>query len=202
MYFASDILAQMTMRADLILVALLLGTVAAGLHSPALLLINASFMVPSVAWQVLLPIIARQKNSTSGLRWIIASGIVGNTLYGLLWIGLAFWGSAWIIQTLFGSEFMGAVPLLQVMSVVPLLKSMSFCSTTLMVAYDAQALRTKIQAVVALAGLLIFLVAISFFGLMGAAAANVLVEMMLLIGYGYGAWITLRHYAILSTAGE
>jgi O-antigen/teichoic acid export membrane protein len=198
MYFVSDVLAQITMRADLMLVAVMLGTVAAGLYSPALTLINASFLVPSVAWQVMLPIIVRQKRDTSGLRWIIILGLAGNVIYGLVWVGAAFWGAEFIIGSLFGAEFMGVVPLLQVMSLVPLMKSFNFCSTTWMVAYDAQGLRTKIQAVVALAGLLIYLAAIMLAGLIGVAVANLVVEGLLLIGYGWGAWSTMQRQGAVS----
>lgn len=191
-YFVSDILANIGLKADLTMVALLMGAVAAGIYNPALTIINTTFIVPLVMWQVLLPIMAREQPGSRGLRLTLALDLAASLLYGLFWAVALLWGAGWIMHVIYGEQYRDAVPLLQIMSMIPLLKSINFCWATLMVARDRQVLRTKLQAVGSAVNGIGNMVCIPLFGLFGAAWVNVGTEIILLICYSYGAWITLR----------
>ncbi len=191
-YFATDLLASVALKADLTLVALLLGTLGAGIYGPALTIINTTFLVPAVAWQVLLPLVTRQKVGSRSFRWTISLTLAGSITYGIAWALTLAVGSPFIIELVFRGQYDGAAPLLQIMSVIPLLKSINFCWAMLMVARDNQVLRTKLLAVGAAVNVGANLVCIPLFGLVGAAWVNVLTEVVLLVCYSYGAWRSLH----------
>lgn len=190
-YFVSDILAAITLKADLTLVALLIGSLAAGIYGPALVIVNTTFLVPHVLWQVLVPVLARQSTGHR-LKVIFWLDFGCSLCYGLFWTGVFWWGAEWIVHIIYGQEYSAAAPLLQIMSLIPLLKSLSFCWVALMVARDQQVLRTKLQAVGSVVNAAGNLLLIPLFGLAGAAWINLATEVVLLIGYSYGGWLTLK----------
>ena len=189
-FFASEILANITLKADVTLIALIIGSAATGLYSPVLTLVNTTFLVPNITAQIILPIIIRQPIGSRSYRLTVRLAIVGSLAYGLFWFGLFIWGSRWVIQLLYGSQYVVAAPLLQIMCLIPLMKSFNFCSTTLMIAHNHQLLRTKLQTWGALINLAGNLIALPLIGLVGAAWINALTEFVLLVAYGYGAYTT------------
>ncbi|NJP07615.1 MAG: hypothetical protein HC837_19350 [Chloroflexaceae bacterium] len=169
-----------------------IGSLAAGIYNPALTLINTTFLVPHVVWQVLLPMIARQQYHTRLLRWVVGLTSVGNLVYGGFW-ALVFWYAAdWLVLHVYDEQYLAAAPLLQIMFLIPLFKSFNFCWTTLMVAHDAQVRRTTLQAIGAVFSIAANLMFLPVYGLLAAAWVNVAAEIILFVCYGYGAWYTLR----------
>ncbi len=191
-FFVSEILANITLKADVTMVALMIGSVATGLYSPVLTLVNTTFLVPNITAQILLPIIIRQPIGSRWYRLTVRLALAGSVVYGLFWLGMFTWGARWLIQLLYGAEYGGAAPLLQIMCLIPMMKSFNFCSTTLMIAHNHQLLRTKLQAWGALSSLGGNLIALPLIGLVGAAWINTLTEFVLLVAYGYGAIISSR----------
>ncbi len=191
-FLASDILALITLKADLTLVALLLGTIAAGTYAPALLIINTTFLVPQVVWQVLLPIIARQEHASPARRRIVAAAIGGSLFYGLGWAVTFAFGAEFVMNLVYSQQYSDAIPLLRIMSIIPLLKSFNFCWAMLMIAYDAQSLRSKLQTIGAAVNVLGNIICIPLFGLAGASWIYVATESTLLIAYSWGLWFTVR----------
>jgi O-antigen/teichoic acid export membrane protein len=191
-FFISDILANIALKADLTIVTVLIGSLAAGIYGPALLIINTTFIVPMTAWQVLLPTLVRAFQAGRRGRTILWLAIAGSIAYGLLWVGVLSWGADWLISRLYGPAFRDVAPLLRIMSLIPLLKSLNFCWAMLMVARDGQPLRTKLQAIGAVTNLLANLACIPLFGLIGAASVNLATEFILFVSYGYGAWRVTR----------
>lgn len=194
-YFISDILSAVALKADLTLVALFLGTLAAGTYSPALTIVNTTFLIPHVMWQVLLPVASRQPVGSRRFKMIVSLALLGSVGYGLIWMGAFTFGAEQIVHLIYGAQYLGAVPLLRIMSLIPLLKSLNFCWVLIMVARDEQALRTKLQAVGAGVNGLGNLVVIPFFGLIGAAWVNLGTEAVLMGCYAYGSWVALRRQA-------
>jgi O-antigen/teichoic acid export membrane protein len=194
-FFISDILANIALKADLTMVTLLIGSFAAGIYGPALLIINTTFIVPTTAWQVLLPTLVRAFQAGRRGRAILWLAVAGSIAYGLLWVGVLSWGAEWLILRLYGPAFRDVAPLLRIMSFIPLLKSLNFCWAMFMVARDGQPLRTKLQAVGATANLLGNVVCIPLLGLIGAASVNLATEFILFVSYGYGAWKVAREAA-------
>jgi O-antigen/teichoic acid export membrane protein len=191
-YFASDLLANVTAKADLTLVALLMGAVAAGTYSPALTIINTTFLIPTVLWQVFLPVLSRQQPGSRSFRWTMSLHFVGNLVYGLFWTAVMFWAAGPIIHLLYGAQFAEAAPLLQIMSPIPLIKSINFCLAIYMIVRDRQGLRAVLLAIGALFNALGNLLAIPLFGLEGAAWVNLATEAIVFMCYSYGAWSAWR----------
>jgi O-antigen/teichoic acid export membrane protein len=191
-YFAADLLSSVALKADLTMVAFMIGAVGAGIYSPALLIINTTFLVPAVAWQVLLPVISRQAPSSRGFRWTVGLALAGSLLYGLIWAAAFWWGSGLIIELVLRAQYRDAVPLLQIMCLIPLFKSLNFCSAMVMVARDDQVLRTKLLAFGAAVNVVANAICIPLYGLAGAAWVNLVTEIILLLAYSGGAWISLR----------
>jgi O-antigen/teichoic acid export membrane protein len=191
-YFAGELLSSVALKADLTMVSFMIGAVGAGIYSPALLIVNTTFLVPAVVWQVLLPVIARLHPTTRGFRWTVGLVALGSLCYGLFWAGALWWGSGLIIDLLFRAEYAAAVPLLQIMCLIPLFKSLNFCSAMVMVARDDQVLRTKLLAISAVFNVVANAICIPLFGLAGAAWVNLATEFILLLAYGCGAWISLH----------
>lgn len=195
-YFLSDILAAIALRADLTLIALFYGAIGTAIYSPALTIINTTFIVPQVVWQVLLPMIGRQRHVLERVRWLIVIGLVGGLLYGLLWVGIFLWQPVHLIDLVYGAQYRDAAFILEIMSCIPLLKSFNFCWATVMIAYDRQVLRTKLQAIGAFVGIAGNLMLIPTLGALGAAWVNLLAEVVLFVGYTWGAWRTLHAYRL------
>jgi O-antigen/teichoic acid export membrane protein len=103
-----------------------------------------------------------------------------------------FWAADPIIHLLYGAQYRGAVSLLQIMSPIPLIKSVNFCLAIYMVVRDRQGLRAMLLAVGALVNALGNLVAIPLFGLEGAAWVNLGTEVIVFLCYSYGAWAAWR----------
>ncbi len=192
-FLLSDVLAHITLSADLFLISFMLGALAAGVYGPALTIINATFLVPRILWQALLPIIAQKQHTPRKVSLMVGLGLLASIGYGLFCASMFYWQAEWIIHKLFGEEYHNAVLLIQIMSLITLMKSINFGSVTLMVAYDRQVLRTKLQAIAAVVNVVGNLICIPMFGLLGAAWVNVATETTLLIGYGSGAWYTMLH---------
>lgn len=191
-YFASDLLSTIALKADLTIVALIVGAIGAGIYGPALTIINTAFLLPTVAWQVLLPLLSRELPGSRGAHRIMLLALAGNVAYGLIWAVLLGTRADWLIGVLFDSQYLAAGPLLMIMSSIPLLKSINFCWALLMVARDRQVFRTKLQSIGAVFNVSANLLCIPVFGLIGAAWVNVATEAVLLACYSYGAWRTAK----------
>ena len=100
-FFATDVLSNIALKADLILVALVLGSSAAGIYSPALLIVNTTFVVPMVAWQVLLPLVSRMEPRSSQFRRTLGFAVAGSVAYGIFWLLVLTWGAAPLIDAIF-----------------------------------------------------------------------------------------------------
>lgn len=192
LYYVSEILATISLKADLTLIALLAGSTAVALYGPGLTIINTTFLVPAIAAQIILPLISRQRFGSPKYWITLQLGVVCSLAYGLLVAGALFWSAPLVVRLLYGAEYSGTVPLLQIMCLIPLLKSLNFCWATLMVAHDQQPLRTRLQTVGALFNPLANLIWIPLFGVAGAAWINLATEFLLMLCYGYGAWLTVR----------
>jgi O-antigen/teichoic acid export membrane protein len=87
-YFASELFAAVTMRIDLLLVALFLGSQAAGIYSPALAVINATFFIPAAIANVMIPVLSQLNQGNplqarlTARRQILLQGAVGVAMFG------------------------------------------------------------------------------------------------------------------------
>lgn len=187
-FFLAEGLGYIYATADMTIVAIWLGKTAAGLYAPAITLLNAAFIIPNTLYTVVLPIISnayhRDKQSARLPVYVL---IIGLTVEGVIASGVTFLFAKPIIQILFGNEFLESAHLLAILSVILVLKSLSFAFGTVLTATDHQRDRVLIQSFVALGNVTLNLLIVNVYGLIGVAWVYVLTEFCLLLGYGWFA---------------
>ena len=68
-YAASDFLAWLYMRQDILIVALMLGDYSAGIYSPAVGIVNALFLVPATIHVVIVPVLSNLFTTNVQQAW-------------------------------------------------------------------------------------------------------------------------------------
>jgi len=202
-YAASEFLAWTSMRLDVLIVALLLGEVAVGLYSPAVGLANALFIIPAAVYAVILPVLSNLFASHVDQAWLTAK----RSLWLLLALGaglsVALYLLAGPLVSLLGTSFGGSQEILQILSVILFVHSISFGMAAILVAVNEQAKRTVVQAIAVLVNGVFNLIAISGLGIRGAAYVYVLTEVVLASGYTWLVWrYRVRTRAAASQAPE
>jgi O-antigen/teichoic acid export membrane protein len=186
-YAASELLAWATMRADVLIVSLTLGSYAVGLYSPIVGLINASYLLPNAAYLVFVPVLSSLyanhfgKAKSFGKKAVIL-------LFGLgvlLSIGM-FIVSPHLISIL-GDDYQESLILLQILSVILVFKSGSFAMASILVASGNQGKRPIIQAIAVSFNITANIIVIPIFGIIGVAVVYILTEVLILMGYTFFA---------------
>jgi O-antigen/teichoic acid export membrane protein len=190
-YAASEFLAWTSMRLDVLIVAMLLGEVAVGLYSPAVGLANALFIIPAAVYAVILPVLSNLFANHVEQAWLTAK----RSLWLLMALGaalsIALYFLAGLLVSLLGTSFGGSQEILQILSVILFIHSISFGMAAILVAVNEQAKRTVVQAIAVAVNGVFNLVAVSVFGIRGVAYVYVLTELVLLGGY---SWLVLRYH--------
>lgn len=183
LFVFADILSNTYTQSSLVILGRMVDKEAVGLWKPALNVVSLTFVVPSLLFLVGLPqlnSVAQEKKKYQKLIFVMA---VGAVLYGLIvLIGLWFFGEV-IIRTLFGVDYLAALPLIKVMSLVPLLKSGSFVCVTVILSLNRQKLRVGLQAIVTIVSVIGGFVIIPIFGLYGAVLLYVFIEGLIFFLY-------------------
>ncbi len=187
-YTASDFLAMITMRADVVIVSLTIGKTATGLYSPSVGLVNMAFLAPMAIYSVMLPVLSNlfehhpdQAQKTAN-RTIFLSILVGIGLTAAYFLG------APLVTTLLGQSYKGSVEVLRILSLVLLFKCGSFALAAIMVATNQQVKRTSIQVIAAIANIVLNLLVVFRFGINGVACVYVITEIILFAGYSWFVW--------------
>jgi O-antigen/teichoic acid export membrane protein len=191
-YAASEFLAWTSMRLDVLIVAMILGEVAVGLYSPAVGLANALFIIPAAVYAVILPVLSNLFASHVDQAWLTAK----RSLWLLIVLGaglsVALYLLAGPLVSLLGTSFAGSQEILQILSVILFIHSISFGMAAILVAVNEQAKRTVVQAIAVAINGVFNLLAVSVLGIRGAAYVYVLTEVVLAGGY---TWLVLRYRA-------
>lgn len=180
----SDALVLVYTQADISLVAILLGTQAAGLYSPASGILRALFVIPSAVYLVMTPLLSQQAAAKSP-DFIKTMRMVYLALAGVgafLWLATSLLapGIVWLVL---GPAFETSAGILAVLGVILFLKSCSYASASVIVATTGQGWRVSVQAAAALANLLLNLLLLPRLGISGAAWAYAASEALLVAGY-------------------
>lgn len=189
-FASSELLAWAYMRVDVLIVALVLGETATGLYSPAVGMTNALFLAPAAVYAVAVPLFSQLLASDVGRAWRAAKQIlllvaaIGTLLSGGIFVFAAPLTS-WL-----GASFNGMREILQTLSPIALLHSLSFGMAAILVAGNQQAGRAIVQAIAVLASIILNLLVARWAGVRGVAVVYVTTEAILLIGY---AWLVLRY---------
>ncbi len=187
-FAASDFLAMITMRADVVIISVTIGKTATGLYSPSVGLVNMAFLAPMAIYWVMLPVLSNlykhhpDQAEKTALRTIILSLVVGIGLTLLFFVG------APLIIKLLGPSYNDSVEVLKILSWVLLFKCGSFALATIIVAKNLQAKRTIIQVIAATINILLNFLIVFRYGINGVALVYVVTEIILFLGYSWYVW--------------
>jgi O-antigen/teichoic acid export membrane protein len=195
-YASSELLAMTTMRLDLLIVALFLGSEAAGVYSPALAVVNTLFFVPAAIANVMIPVLSYlYQHHVDQARRTASRQIWLQLMVGILLFAGFYLFSPSLVRFL-GASYQDSLILMRILSFVLLLKPITFAMAAILVASQNQRRRVYIQVIAAIASVLLDLIAVYWFNLPAVAIVYVLVELILISGYG---WVVYRYAPHKST---
>ncbi len=190
-YLSSDFLATLFMRMDILLVSIFLTKKEVGLYSPAVGIINATFLIPSAVYIVIIPVISNlfiynpQRAWQTARRNILVLGCVGLALF----VGMIVFSK---VATIFlGSAYKDIQPLLLLLSPVVLLHSLTYGMASVLVAAQLQVRRSWIQLIAVVVDGILNAYLLPRIGINGAAIAYLISEIVVVSGY---TWIVYREY--------
>ena len=188
-FTASEFLANITMRADVVIISVTLGKTATGLYSPAVGLVNMAFLVPLAVHLVMVPVLSNlhqnhpQQAKKTARHTIFLSLLLGIGLSLLYYVGSP------LIIPLLGPSYAGSVAILQILSWLLLFKCGSYAMAAILVATDQQVKRSSIQVIAAISNIVLNLLVVFWLGIKGVAFVYVITEVILFAGY---TWLVVR----------
>ncbi len=195
-FAASEFLGWMFMRVDLLIIALRLNQYAAGIYSTAEGILNALFLVPQTVGFVLIPVLSQHFAANLKQAWatarrtLLLQALVGISLFAGIWLCLP------VVTWLLGSAFQETEAILQILSPIILLHSISFGLGAILVATDQQSQRSLVQLLAVIMNIVLNLAIIERSGIRGVAVVYILTEIALVIGYA--ALVMRRRWADLA----
>lgn len=190
-FIASDVVANLYSLAGVAAVGMFAGAAAAGLYRPAQNMIALSYIVPHLIFLVGLPLLNRAP-LPAVYKNIARAMLVGAAAYGLL-VFMALWlAGEPILRLIYGTEFLPALPYVHMMSIIPLMKSVSFVCAAVLLSHNRQRLRLLLQSGVMIVSVMGALLIIPQTGAVGAAWLQVGIEALLMTLYAAGALWTMR----------
>jgi O-antigen/teichoic acid export membrane protein len=198
-YAGSEFLAAAAMRVDVLIIALILGKGAAGLYSPAVGIINALFLIPAALYIVMVPVLTSLFAENVRQGWLTTARATGVAAVVGLGLAAAMLLGAGPLVSLLGESFRGSKELLQLMSVILFLHSLTFMMAAVLVAAEQQSRRMVMQALAVGSNVVLNLALLPVLGVVGAAWAYIASEIVLLGGY---AWLIYRFRLRLTTSSR
>ncbi len=191
-FVVADLLANIYTQSTLVLLGTYVSNEAAGYFKAAANIILALQLLPSVVFGVALPMLSNRSVGAAQYAATIRRIAFGALGYGAIAALVAFFGARLLIQNLTDAKYAEAIPLLQIMSIAPALKTVSWVCVAVILSRQRQIWRIVVQIVVAVLNVTAGALIIPRFGATGAAAVVLLTECALLIGYFAMARRSLR----------
>ncbi|MFC1466512.1 MAG: oligosaccharide flippase family protein [Candidatus Brachytrichaceae bacterium NZ_4S206] len=191
-FVASDVVANVYSLVGITAVGWFAGTMAAGFYKPAHTAISLTYVIPNLIFWVGLPLLNRATTSAV-YRRVAGAMLASAVLYGLCVLMGIWWIGEPLLRLIYGATFLPSLPYVQVMSLIPLTKSISFVCAAVMLSNKRQRLRLGLQGIVALFSVAGAFVVIPQAGATGAAWLQVAIEAALLALYVAGAIWSLHH---------
>lgn len=182
-YATSEFLAWISMRVDVLIVAIFLGETAAGVYSPAVGSVNALFLVPATVYMVFVPVLSNLFTTNIKQAWLSAKRSI--LLLSVIGIGLSL-GLLLLagpLTRLLGPSFIGSFQIIQILSPILFLHSITFAMAAILVATDQQSKRAVVQTIAVVLNIILNLFIVRWAGLRGVAIVYVFTEIVLLAGY-------------------
>lgn len=191
-FATSEFLAWTTMRVDVIIISFALGTSAVGLYSPAIGLVNMTFVVPAAVYMVMVPVLSnlyeanRPQMRKSSRNTVLLSLGIG--------VGLAviLYSTAPLVVLLLGESYQETIDIIRILSPLLIFKSVSFALAAIIVSSGDQPRRPYIQAIAVSVNITLNLIIVGIAGITGVAVVYVITEIIILAGYSWLVWTHRR----------
>lgn len=181
-YALSELLRFVSMRTDVILLGFLIGPIAAGIYGVAYRLVWFLQLIANYAAIAVLPEISRLHSmSREGMR-----EFYDVSLRIVIILGVPSAAGTWLIAPdlitlIYGSEFSQSILILRILSVVLFFSSVKSVTAMFLTGTDRQATRTRIEWSIAGVNVVGNVVLIPIFGVIGAAFAALLSEILVVL---------------------
>ncbi len=192
LFVAADVLSNIYTQSSVVILGRLVDQAAVGLLKPALNVIGFTFLVPTLLFLVGLPQLNAVAQDRQQYRRLLGMLSIGAAIYGLAAMVALWFFNEPIIHILFGREYDAALPLVRLMSLVPLLKSGSFVCVAILLSQNRQLLRVGVQAIVTAISIVGGLLIIPVYGLLGAVWLYIGVEALIFGLYFTAVLVVLR----------
>ena len=169
-----NILKFFNRRSDDFLIGYYLGSVALGYYTVAyrLLLVMMNILTTTMT-QVALPSFSRLQEDKNRLRHVFYSATQLTSLIAFPAFCTVLVLAPELVKVLFGEEWLTSIPVMQVLSLVGILQSVSYFNGTIMMAMGKPSWRLRINFLNAIVNVLAFLIAVRW-GILAVAVAFVI----------------------------
>jgi O-antigen/teichoic acid export membrane protein len=171
-------------RADIAIVAYVLGDLAAGLYAPAVSLATTVGIIPMALYTVMLPMLS--KSYVQAPRQVIPTGnrlLLVSLALGLLAALALFLAAPWIVRWIYGEGFAMTGQVLGILSLVAGARFVGLAAAAILTAVDRQTQRVWVQAGVAILNVSLTLLLVARYGIIGVAWIFVATEWILITAY-------------------
>lgn len=183
-FILADAAGVVYLKADINIIALILGSLASGIYGPALNLLQVCFLLPQAIYFWILPKLSYIYRITD-LRFRDVSKLqfALHILTGAgLSIGLYFLAPS-LVQLTFGERYLQSAEILKILSPIAFLKAANYGLATILISSQNQLHRTRLQLFIALFNIIGNLIIIKNYGIIGVAVIYIFSEAILLMGY-------------------
>jgi O-antigen/teichoic acid export membrane protein len=173
-------------RADITIIAFVLGNTAAGVYAPAVSLMTTLYLIPLAIYEVMLPLVStiHAQNRAQVRRTAFRFYLLSVSLGVGMGVGLTILAHP-LVWILYGPEYAASGIILTVLSNVLIFKTISFALVAVIAAVGWQGRRAIVQAAAALLNVGLTFAVINRYGIQGVAHVYVLTEGLLTTGYVY-----------------
>ncbi len=175
---------QVAVRADVILIGLMLGVVAAGVYNVAYRVVFMLLFLPYFGATALLPVASRLYKSSD--QELELEKLYHSSLNVAVLIGVPIAAGIWLIapaliELIFGNEFTESAQILRLLALLLFFACFNSVAGMFLTATDRQTERVRIQWTIAWVGILGNLLLIPLLGMKGAAYATIFAEVLLAV---------------------
>jgi PST family polysaccharide transporter len=180
---AATLISALYFRCDLYFIERWNGLEAVGAYNAVFRLIEAMRLLPAAVMAVTFPMLCQAMDTRLVQRiggWLTAAGI--------LMLGLTTLASPLIVRTVYGAPFEHAAPALRVLALALPFFFLNYALTHQVIGWDGQRAYLRIASLALVANVLANLWLVPGLGIMGAAAATVLTELVVTAGCVHALW--------------
>jgi O-antigen/teichoic acid export membrane protein len=185
-YCLSDLMIAIYLKADVALLSLIRGDKLVGEYAPAAMLVNAFFLIPTIFYNTLYPLLSKlyYNEHQARFRQLAFNTLIGMGALGVLLSLFIERTSSLLINHIFGYDFQASGLVLKSLSFLLIFKCVSFALAIILLAANRQTQRLIVQGLTAVINLGLNLLLIPSYGVWGAVWAYLLSEGFLCFGYG------------------